>query len=56
TFVTRYSDFRMVQDLPIPFRREEGERFSPLSLVFQISTVEVNPKLADTDFTLSTKP
>lgn len=52
TFVTRFSDFRLVGELPIPFRREEGQRFSPLSLVFQITQVEVNPKLADSDFTL----
>ncbi len=56
TFVTRFSDFRMVEDLPIPFRRVEGQRFSPQSLVFQITQVEVNPKLADSAFTLPAKP
>ncbi len=55
TFVTRFSDFRLVEDLPIPFRREEGQRFSSKSLVFQITQVEVNPKLADSAFTLPAK-
>ncbi len=56
TFVTRFSDFRMVDGLPIPFRRVEGQRFSAQSLVFQITQVEVNPKLAESAFTLPAKP
>ena len=53
TFVTRFSDFRMVEGMPIPFRQEISLRFAAQSRVFQFTQVELNPALPDSDFTFS---
>ncbi|HET6331069.1 MAG TPA: hypothetical protein VFF76_09810 [Holophagaceae bacterium] len=56
TFVTRFSDFRMVEGIPIPFRQEIGVRFAAQGRVFQITQVELNPALPDSDFRLPAAP
>lgn len=56
TFVTRFSDFRLVEGMPIAFRREIGPRFSSKSQIFQITQVELNPELPDSDFSLPAAP
>lgn len=50
TFVTRYSDFRLVEGMAVPFRIETGARFAARGRVFQITQVELNPQLPDSDF------
>lgn len=52
TFVTRYSDFRLVEGMAVPFRIETGTRFAARDRVFQIVQVQLNPELPDSDFTL----
>ena len=52
TFVTRYSDFRLVEGMAVPFRIEVGARFAAQGRVFQITQVELNPDLPDSDFAL----
>ena len=53
TFVTRFSDFRLVEGMPISFHREISVRFSSQTRIFQVTEVELNPDLPDGDFSLA---
>jgi hypothetical protein len=56
TFVTRFSDFRLVEGMAVPFRIEIGARFAAEGRVFQITQVELNAALPDSDFALPASP
>src|SRR5690348_17952225 len=56
TFVMRYSDFRLVEGMAVPFRIEVGIRFAAQGRVFQVTQAELNPDLPDSDFALPAAP
>ena len=50
TEVTRFSDFRVVEGIPMPFRIESGQKFSPRSQTIVVGQVQVNPAIPAPDF------
>jgi len=49
--VMRFSDFRLLEGIPTPFRLEVGMKFSTKIQVLQIEEAQVNPLIPDSDFT-----
>lgn len=50
TQLMRFSDFRLVEGLPMAFRVESGQKFTSKVQIVQISQVQVNPSIPDADF------
>lgn len=49
--VMRFSDFRLLEGVPTPFRLEVGVKFSTKVQIIQIEEAQVNPTIPDSDFT-----
>ena len=50
TETTRYSDFRLVDGLPLAFHMVTGIRYSHDARIIQIDEVQLNPAIPDRDF------
>lgn len=50
TQLMRFSDFRIVEGMPMAFRVESGQKFSSKVQIIQISQVQMNPVIPDSDF------
>jgi hypothetical protein len=50
TQMMRFSDFRIVEGMPMAFRVESGQKFSSKVEIIQISQVQLNPVIPDADF------
>ena len=55
TETTRYSDFRIVDGLPLAFHIVTGIRYSHDARIIQIEEVQINPTIPDSDFTRPAK-
>lgn len=53
---TRYSDFRLIEGMPIAFRIVTGVRYSHDARIIQIDDVQVNPRIPDSEFQPPAKP
>ena len=49
--VMRFSDFRLLEGVPTPFRLEAGVKYSTKVQIIQIEEAQVNPAIPDSDFT-----
>lgn len=56
TEVMRFSDFRVVEGMPMPFRIESGQKFSFRSETIVVGQIQVNPSLPDSDFEAPAAP
>lgn len=50
TEMTRFSDFRLVEGVPMAFRVESGQKFTSKVQIIQVSQVQLNPVIPDSDF------
>ncbi|HTL97738.1 MAG TPA: hypothetical protein VL181_02935 [Holophagaceae bacterium] len=50
TEVLRFSDFRVVEGVPMAFRVQMGQKFSHSAQIIQLSEAQVNPAIPDSDF------
>lgn len=50
TEMARFSDFRVVEGMPVPFRVESGQKYTSKVQIIQLSQVQLNPVIPESDF------
>lgn len=50
TEMTRFSDFRIVDGMPMPFRIESGQKYTSKVRIIQVTQIQLNPVIPDSDF------
>lgn len=50
TQLMRFSDFRLVEGMPVAFRVESSQKFTTKVQIIKVSQVQMNPAIPDSDF------